>query len=189
MQPGASSANLAALERRYPAAPASLVELFRWHDGELGRPQSYTAVRPLLSQWYFPTLERVFHSADTLDDLATDPYWMSTRIQWNSGWVPFLEAARGDHLCVDTNDSLEVGSPSVVYFDHEVEWRTVYAPTFDAWLDAFTDSLDEGLWKLDEQGELNLAGKWDAFEQFLAARHPGFPRNVEAPFLDPPPDE
>lgn len=179
LQPGANDLTIDALRRRYPSAPQTLIDLYRWHDGgPPGHDGSF------FYNYQFSSIAKVLDTACMLDDLARDPKWLESPIQWNSGWLPFLDNGGGDNLCVDTADSLGLGSASVVRYDHEVEWRTVSAPTFDAWLEAFALTLQAGMWRLDESGNFVPAeeeGYRDGFQRWVSARYPGFPKSLDPP--------
>lgn len=54
--------------------------------------------------------------------------------------------------------------------------RNIVAPSFEAWLTAFVDSLEAGLWKLDS--ETGNVDSGEGLEEFLAQRLVGYPISV-----------
>jgi cell wall assembly regulator SMI1 len=178
LRPGADDATIERLRDRFPAAPARLVELYRWHDGSPDWPDAPHAFH---YNMYFSPIAGVLSDARMLDELAEDPDWFWTAHSWHRGWLPFLSTGAGNLLCVDTEDALRCGSPSVVYFDHEShDYHTLVAPSFFAWLSALVESLEAGIWRVDDGNAVPAKhpGWGDAFDALIRERNPRFVRDV-----------
>lgn len=69
---------------------------------------------------------------------------------WNAAWIPFTHNGGGDHLCIDLDPGTEGVAGQIIEMWHDEGSRPVLAPSFEAFLSAYVDSLDAGDYLFDE---------------------------------------
>lgn len=65
---------------------------------------------------------------------------------YRRGWIPFAETGGGDLLVIDVDPGPTGRVGQVVDWRHDHHARDVVAGSLGAWLGAFADALDAGLW-------------------------------------------
>jgi len=173
LQPGADKKAIARLSRALDDVPgaATLLDLYRWKGG-----QTDPLAPSLRENYTWLSIPELFEAKDMLDDMAKGGEWDDEGETWISwwvpGWVPFFE--RGSDLyLVDTVGSFGGKPGQILEFLHDSEDRQIVAPSFDAWLRVWVDSLEANLWTVDDTGFIDAA---DALDRFVAKRLPGYPR-------------
>lgn len=109
--------------------PAPLRALYRVADGQTGK-------KGLFDQFRFMTASDAREEKVTMDQLARDESWDES--WWSPRWHPFASDFAGQLLVVDESDG------SVREFVHDDEGRPVLAPSAEAFLERFTESVEGG---------------------------------------------
>jgi cell wall assembly regulator SMI1 len=168
LAPGVSEAEIAKVEARLDVRlPEGMRALYLWHDGN--STGSFAAIQ---NNRHLMPLEQVAATREMMagfvdDGTFEDPDW------WHKAWVPFLDNGAGSHLCWDPAGSFGGKPGQVIEFWNRDRDRDIVAPSFDAWLTTFVESLEAGHWTYDEEsGNVDDA---EELEDFLAARLPGYP--------------
>jgi cell wall assembly regulator SMI1 len=165
--PGASDTMLDAFEARFSLdLPVAYRALMTWRNGQ--RPGGRRGLQ--FDRGFLP-LERVVEAKDVLDASIDagfeDPLW------WRRGWVPILENANGDHLCIDVKAE-DGGTPGqLVSFWHDWDDRSVQYPSVERWLEVFVDTIEAGQWH-DEAGAFQPRDD-QAWQAHLRRHNPGYP--------------
>ncbi|MFD6196409.1 SMI1/KNR4 family protein [Mycobacteriaceae bacterium NPDC060252] len=148
--PGATIEQIDALEALAgKPLPGTLRDLLAWHNGVGPRGVLATFAGP----WNFMSVEQIIGAIEMLRDLLEhEPRWKEWT-WWGYDWIPFLEDNFGDHICVDLDGggTLENdGQPftggiagQIMQFDHAAAYRVVAAPSFDTWLTALVQAIEE----------------------------------------------
>jgi cell wall assembly regulator SMI1 len=91
---------------------------------------------------------------------------------WHRGWIPFLDAG-GDHLCVDSEGTLQGRAGQVISFFHDDSSRMIEYPSLRSWLATFVVSLEANMWQ-ERNGTLELVNE-KHLEQLTKQMNPGYP--------------
>ncbi len=140
--------------------PESLKHFFRWRNGQLGQ-------LPLCNRFKLLSLDEAVQIRRHFSDFQggggfPSPDW------WNPAWIPFLSRKMKDFLCLDLSDQ----SGRVIEFQCDTDARTVFFPSFDAFLKTLADALETS--QFDEPDGPTLE------DAFIAARNIGFPKRFQA---------
>jgi cell wall assembly regulator SMI1 len=167
LAPGATDNQIAGCEAAVGAAlPDGLRALLKWRNGN--RDDAFDSViagRLLLST------ERIARHHEIMKDLVKQGAFSSTD-WWRTSWIPVLDNMSGDCTCIDPKGGFSGHPNQVLDFWHESPDRRILAPSFDGYLTAYVDALENGIWVNVEGAEYdNVVG----FHELLAKRFSGFP--------------
>ena len=116
--------------------PPGFRALYRWHDGSR---------TPLIHNLSLMPLEKITAARAALTELLhrgdfadKEPTW------WQDDWVPILDRGNGDFWVLG-----EKGHGCVIEFLHDSSRRQILFFNVDAFIDAYTRSIDAGLWTYD----------------------------------------
>ncbi|UDL05076.1 SMI1/KNR4 family protein [Marinobacter sp. CA1] len=131
--PGASHDYVAdTLGSLFEKAPAGLVSLWEWHDGQ---SQRYLGdFHPRASEMFlsvadaFETMEMLNEYVDA-GDVSPD--------NWQSDWLPFTENGGGNYTCVS------ISTGKVYYFDKYAVSTGVQYSSFSEWLEDLVDGYEK----------------------------------------------
>lgn len=140
--------------------PESLKHFFRWRNGQLGQLTLCNRFK-LLSLDKAVEIRRYFSDFQEYGGFPS-PDW------WNPAWIPFLARKMKDFLCLDLSDQ----SGRVIEFQCDTAARTIFFPSFDAFLKTLADALENS--GFDEPDGPTLE------DAFIAARNVGFPKRFQA---------
>jgi cell wall assembly regulator SMI1 len=136
LRPGASAAELAALEQDLGlAAPVELRLLLAWHNG-----QSDDIVGKFQEDWQLMSTTAIAEARKELDV-------ESARTGWQKSWLPFLDDDAGDYLVLDTSAR---PAPVREFWPANPEHRVV-APSLGEWLDDFVTHVEKGEYVEDSE--------------------------------------
>lgn len=83
--------------------------------------------------------------ADNDDDADTRPGAASVKPNWwNPRWIPITHDGAGDHDCMDLDPADGVSVGQIIEMWHDDGDRPLKAPSFEAWLSACADDLEQG---------------------------------------------
>jgi cell wall assembly regulator SMI1 len=138
LQPGVTDRVLDSFESRFKVKLSqSFRLLYKWRNG-----QASDCYDRLQECYMFSGLERIAEVKEMLDGMIghdfEEPEW------WRKSWVPFLDNANGDHLCLDlaAEDGGEPGQ--LIAFWHDWEDRSVKYASIEAWLAELVESMETG---------------------------------------------
>ena len=138
LQPGATEAQLDALESRFAMKlPAAFRQLYRWRDGQ--DPMAFDSLQGNRS---FMTLDDIADAKAELDGCVgldfEDPRY------WRRGWVPFLHNGGGSYLCLDMTAE-DGGEPGhlIAFWKADADRPIKYA-NIEAWLTELVRSMEDG---------------------------------------------
>lgn len=158
--PPATEAELAALETEFNLTlPPELRTWWSWHNGQSGF-ESLHDYRSLQSVSSAAETMRV--NLDLVDDFVSN--W------WRPAWVPLLETASGDHLCLDLEGTFTGKPGQLLEHWHDGEPRTVLFPNLPAWLAAVVVAYEQGAGPLtyEQANDLELAAPQGFPQEFAA---------------------
>ncbi|MBV0916844.1 SMI1/KNR4 family protein [Mycobacteroides chelonae] len=194
--PGASDEQVDRLEALAgKPIPATLRDLLTWRNGVKKGGVLVSFAGP----WSFMSVEAIIEAVDMLRDLLRCEEGWEEQTWWGHGWIPFLEDGFGDHLCVDLDGGgnlVDDGEPfigmadQIIQFDHAAELRVIKAPSFDVWLTAFVEAVEEGiLMPVTERLGRGMSYSLDAVDDgpdlsdVLGRLAPGYPRYLTCPVV------
>jgi cell wall assembly regulator SMI1 len=132
LRPGASSVELAALDRQLGfAAPAELRLLLAWHNG-----QSEDFIGKFEEDWQLMSSTAIADARKELDAEAA-------HTGWQKSWVPFLDDDAGDYLFLDTNENTV---PVREFWLGNKDHKAV-APCLARWLADFVQHVEQGKYR------------------------------------------
>lgn len=140
LNPPASDDELRELDRRLGTpVPAPLRALLAWHNG-----QGDAFAGAFVEDWRLMSTESISAASPALDADADST-------GWQLAWVPFLDDDAGSYVCLDP---AQPGTPVREFWlgndDHPV-----VAPSLEAWLRTFVETLEAGGYVEDpERGTL-----------------------------------
>jgi cell wall assembly regulator SMI1 len=152
--------------------PIAMHALWRWRNGASGygafyQFNSFMDVSGALSSW------QIMHDLiPQFEDEDGHKNW------WRDGWLSFLENGGGDSIVLDTEGTFTGKKNQLVEFWHDDGPRTVLFPDLMTWAETFADSLEQGLWEVDEE-EFELK-KENAFKKLVKANANGYPKEFDA---------
>ncbi|AKU98699.1 hypothetical protein AKJ09_05363 [Labilithrix luteola] len=171
LQAGLSDAEISKHEKKLGVTlPDGMRALYRWRNGN--SEDSFEAIQH--NRNLMP-LEEAVERHEELAELA-EAGEFDSEDWWHAAWVPFLHNGGGSLLVWDPKGSFPHagGKPGqVLEFWNKDSDRDIVAPSFDAWLTSFVESLEAGLWKFDKE-DGNVEER-EGLEAFLAERLPGYP--------------
>jgi cell wall assembly regulator SMI1 len=142
LQPGASNAELDAVENRFSLKlTQGFRELYRWRNG-----QESGSFKPLQYNRTYESLDEVTTAKTELDSLIgtdfDDPKY------WRRGWVPFMRNGAGSWLCLDlaAQDGGQIGQ--LVGFWKRDDDRPIEYESIEAWLTKLVTSMEDGTLEL-----------------------------------------
>jgi cell wall assembly regulator SMI1 len=149
--------------------PEGLRELHRWHGGTLpGQPPSTIIGRyGLVPRVQVDRIKAQLDRAYLRSELSSNA--------WNVAWVPVLASTTGDYVCWDPSGSFGGVAGQIVEYLHADHLRTILAPSFDAYLTAYVESLECGVWRYDDTHGFDDRGR---FEPFLTEQASDYPRRA-----------
>lgn len=160
LHPGATETALAEAEAGLQCQlPDGLKHFFRWRNGQQGKFTFCNRFK-LLALDEVVEIRRLFSEFQDGGGFPS-PDW------WNPAWIPFLSRKMKDFLCLDVSDQ----SGRVIEFQCDADARTVFFPSFNAFLKTLADALENS--GFDEPDGPSLE------DAFIAARHPGFPKRFQ----------
>lgn len=169
LRPGATPERLDQLEQEIGVKlPVAMRTLLEWHDGADVDADTDGAFQHNMT---FMCTDEIAESCLIMRALKKSgdipPDW------FHDGWIPFLQGAGGDHLCVDTV-AVGVGKGGqVVYWSHEDGLVSIDYPSLESWARVFAESLRAGVWAIDEDENFGCNEvKW---APLLAKLAPGYP--------------
>jgi cell wall assembly regulator SMI1 len=156
--------NVGATEQQLRAAeeamgvqlPDEVKEFYRIHNGQSRGSHDFWQGGELLS------LERVVEEwkiwkglldGGDFDDAKGVPEGPIKADWWNPSWIPLTSNGGGDHHCLDLDPAEGGNVGQVIDFWHDWESRTLAAPSFMAWFEAFVVSCETGelVWSAEEE--------------------------------------
>jgi cell wall assembly regulator SMI1 len=153
------------------ALPADFRALYAWRDGQDGDCEG-----AFQNNQDFIALSQCEAHRDAMQELV-DAGDVPSEQHWNARWLPFLEGAGGDLLCVDMA-GIGGGKPGqVIYWSHEDGPTAIESPSLEAWLRAFVTSLERGMWKVDD--DENFSANEKKLAKLTAELAPGYPKHLD----------
>jgi ankyrin repeat protein len=138
--------------------PTEFRQLYLWHNGS-------SKWKCFQDNQNFMSIQQVLAAHGLLTEMIgadfTEPNW------WSRRWVPFLESAGGNHLCMDMAGSFGRKARQIVEFVHDASDRPILAPDLGTWLDAFVSAIEAGEWKEKEgmyEGEMRPIPGYPVYE-------------------------
>lgn len=171
LQPGLSSAELDDFDAWLGfKAPAAFRTLYSWRNGQ--RDDNFAAFqfnRSLMN------LAGIRESITCLNELLELGEFEGSN-WWSRRWIPFLDNGGGDHWCIDPGPSFDGARGQIVEFWHDDADRTIVFPDLAAWLKGFVETLEAGMWELDEHENFTVnESKKPAYRKVAEAIAPGYP--------------
>jgi cell wall assembly regulator SMI1 len=125
--------------------PDDVKDFLRVHDGDGEQAiilcQTLLACTDIVGSWRI--LKELADDGD-FDGERGDPDGPVKPDWWNARWIPLVYDGNSNYYCADL-DPDEGGRPGqVVLFWHDDETRSVQAPSFQAWIEAFVGELEAG---------------------------------------------
>lgn len=175
LSPGLPPAKLDAFAKKLGfALPADFRAFYAWRNGQDEDGDCEGAFQNNMES---VSLSQCAAHRDTLQELV-DAGDVPSEEHWNARWLPFLEGAGGDLLCVDMA-GIEGGEPGqVIYWSHEDGPIAIEFPSLEAWLRAFVTGLERGLWKVDD--DENFSANDEKLAKLTAELSPGYPKHLES---------
>jgi cell wall assembly regulator SMI1 len=155
LQPPASEEQLQQFERSigFPI-PEAFKELYRWKNGQ---PRHY--FHSFIYNDSFLSLEEAQDAYNMLNELLESgdfdrEHW------WSPYWLPFLESAGGDLVCVDMEGTFTGLRGQILQFWHDDETRLIDAPNLEEWFASLVDHFE---WAVEKgiQDEEELTSTWE----------------------------
>lgn len=128
------------------AVPEGVRALYRFADGQEGRDE-------LFDQYRFLPAAEAREEKEAMDRLATEEGWEEA--WWSPRWWPFASDGAGQLLVA------EVDGGEVREFFHDDEARPVLAPSAEAFLERFAESLESGERVWDDEHRIIEAAERD----------------------------
>jgi cell wall assembly regulator SMI1 len=171
LQPGVPAAKLNAFAKRVGfTLPADFRALYAWRNGQDGDCDG-----AFQNNQEFIALSQCEAHRDSMQELV-DSGDVPSKRHWDARWLPFLEGAGGDLLCVDMH-GIGGGKPGqVIYWSHEDGPQTIEYPSLEAWLRVFVTSLERELWSIDD--DENFSANAKKLAKVTAELAPGYPRTI-----------
>ena len=164
LRPGLSPDELRQLESELGVSlPDGLAALLQWRNGQSA---------DCYSSFYYNSqlmgAPEILSARETLNELVE--CGDQAESWWSPTWVPFLDNGGGAHHCVETAPGENAGN--VIEFWHDLDERPVAFPSIDSWGTLFAESLEAGLWLVDNDGEIHAReeGNVDLFDRFVKDR-------------------
>lgn len=144
-------------------APADLISLLTWHDGQEDDAPAFQHNRGLLG------------TMEILEDrLMYDELLEAGDIRhWDPGWIPVLRSWGGDVLCIDATGSRRGVVGELFVRSSEDELFAPEYPDLRTWLAVYVETLEAGLWA-DEGGDVHPQDD-AAFTDAIRRAAPGYP--------------
>lgn len=159
---------------KYPAVTPDVLEFYRVTDGaELSDPW-----------WEFESIASVLANARMLDGMIDGDFGDSVD-WWSAKWIPVGVDVSGNALCVDTGGSFQGNAGQVLIFMHDEARRRIVAPSFESYVTSLSAATVTGVLGYDDHDGFYLDGNHARWEEFLSARHAGYP--FEGPVPGPSP--
>lgn len=180
LRPGASADAIDAIAARVDGRfPPLLRELLGWRDGESG--DHWGALVGAWSLMSTDDIEAALSDMDWLIDNDDMGEW------WGPDWIPFLQNAFGDYVCVDLAGGFDGVAGQIIEFSHDSEYRYITHPGLEAWLHTVVRGFEDAMFAPDADVEFD---RWDpvddqAYQAFIAEHHPGYPITVRVDDLEP----
>lgn len=157
LQPGASDADLDALETRFTVQlPEAFRALYRWRNGHQGEtavpgPDGHLVYRALpyndslVSNRMFMPLQEIAGVKQDLDEMIG---YDIEEGRWRRTWIPFLSNGGGDYMCVDLTDPNSEEYGQILQAWHDDDGPTQEHSSLQAWLEALVHSMEGGTYEL-----------------------------------------
>lgn len=168
LAPGVTDEVIAGYEKRLGVTfPEGMRALYRWRNGLL--PEFSSA--DVIGRYSVMSLDKVVSNQKMMNDLLEQNAF-KTKNWWRKTWIPVFDKPTGDYICWDPRGSFSGEPGQILEFWHNDHERDIITPSFDAYLTAYVDSLDAGVWTYTEaDGFDDNSG----FEDFIRQRNPGHP--------------
>jgi cell wall assembly regulator SMI1 len=171
---GASAAALAKLEKVAGARlPEAFTAFLRWHDG------APSEIR-LLDGMCWLDAKRCASIKAMMDSIIADGHYASWAEDewWSTGWVPFADDESGyGNLVVDLRGSFGGTPGQVLRAAAKDGYRAILAPSFEAWLESFTQIAEKDLFECDSDDESTL--RFGSAAEAVFKKRKGYPRVTE----------
>ena len=150
LQPGADADVLVQMEADFGfRLPALFRELYMWRNGQQGQvPPSFR------NNSYLMPIDEISHTWREMTSMQEHGEWEQPQ-WWSRGWVPFLHNGAGSNLCVDMLGSFTGRQGQVIEFWAKFGDRPIIAPDIDTWLRHFVETMEQGLWAKDGDGNFS----------------------------------
>jgi cell wall assembly regulator SMI1 len=170
LKPAATDEEIAATEKALGVTfPEGLRALYRWRGGPADDGDA-----SLFGNFSMMRLDQIVSTHKMMNELADRGDFKGTS-WWRKTWVPILDRGNGDNIVWDPKGAFSGEPGQVLEFVHDYARREILAPSFDAYLTAFVESLEAGnIWQLDTDGGYLLDDDLQ-FHDFLAKRFKGYP--------------
>lgn len=149
LQAGATEQQIDALESLLGTAlPRDLRESMRIHDGQAAHAevgfvdaQEFLSLERIRSEWV--VWKDLLHTG-TFEDSESDPAEGIRSDWWNPLWVPLTYDGAGNHSCIDLAPAEGGSVGQMITMWHDDAERTLLAPSFRAWLEAYATAMEDG---------------------------------------------
>lgn len=156
LRPPASPAQIEAAEAALGVRfPDDVRALYRLHDGQgrdgLGLLGGWTwlDLASVVSEWniWKGLLDKGTFGAND----GGDPGPGVRGDWWNPRWIPLTYSGSGDHHCVDLAPAEGGAEGQILRMWHDMESRSLIAPSLHAWLEQLAGELESGERVFDEE--------------------------------------
>lgn len=149
LNPPAMPEELKALEKALPSSimrlPLPYVEFLKIHNGAKGRKATNgdMAIFSIIA-WEPLSVIEVLKNHEYLDFEMAEGTFGDNRAKagdgvkamwWNTKWLPIMENASGDHICIDFDPAPGGKIGQIIHYYHDWEDRRVIADDFGKWFE------------------------------------------------------
>jgi cell wall assembly regulator SMI1 len=134
--------------------PEDVRETFRIHNGTILDPalfenRNLLSLANVIAHWQGMC---GFMKEGLFSDSVAHPKGPIQPVWWNVKWIPLMDDANGDYLCLDM-DPLPGGLVGqFISFESDLGPQSVLRNSFREWLSNFADDLEAGLFGLSDEG-------------------------------------
>jgi cell wall assembly regulator SMI1 len=153
LHPGASDVQIAELEEVLSIEfPEDFKASYRLHNGQstygygLINGCELLSLERIRDEWqvWKTLLESGTFQTEDGQDQGCEPAPGVCNVWWHPKWIPFTYDGGGNHDCLDLNPTESGTAGQIITMWHDEPAREIVAPSFQAWLNQYAESLEAG---------------------------------------------
>lgn len=150
--PGASAADLAALEQHLGASlPASLKDFLSVHNGQAGfglmRGESLLSTTGIRQAWdNWRSIDEAEMNEDCAEFMGSDPAGAIKPLYCNPAWIPLTHDGGGNHVGLDFDPDRAGTAGQVIAFGRDEDVKRLLADSFEPFVEECIAWLERAVW-------------------------------------------